>query len=204
MNDLNEELRLNYFESIRRFRDNYPDVFLQYPNSIEPIPSLKLMLAAQSLFFKDIFESEWIERDVDGQTLELPFSEEISLNIFMILHNYVFNPSEFDDNPMSLDELSSLFELISYYQFEGVRKVVNKYFIQNITIDNCWELLQISVKYEESHLGKVCGQFIAQNEMNLETNFRLLQLNNQALAFLLQRDTFYLPEEEIFRIALAW
>jgi hypothetical protein len=81
---------------------------------------------------------------------------------------------------------------------------MNKYFIQNVTIDNCWELLQISVKHEESHLGNVCGQFIAQNEMNLETNFRLLQLNNQELAFLLQRDTFYLPEEEIFRIALAW
>lgn len=122
----------------------------------------------------------------------------------MILHNYVFNPFEFDAYPMSQDEMFRLFEMTSFYLFEGVRKVIRQYFIRNIATDNCWELLKISVRFDETGLGDVCGQFIAQYEVNLRNNFQLLQLDTQSFAFLLRRDTFILPEEEIFRIALAW
>jgi hypothetical protein len=204
LENLNERLVYDYFENFRLMRDNHPDVYLEYPNSDEPIPSLKLILAIQSSFFKDLFYIDGVEKERDDQLTKLTFSDTIPLSIFLILHDYVFNPIEFNVYSMDQENFLRLFKLVSFYQFREFRDVMIKHFTKNMTRENCWELLNISVELDEVRLGNVCGQFIAENEDDLETNHNILQLDAQKFAFLIQRDTFLLAEEKIFQIALSW
>jgi hypothetical protein len=204
LEDLNQELERNFLRRIHMTCDDerFHDVWLIYTNNTERIPSVKYLLTLQSEYFEAEFR--WRRENANNQDLHLPEFETIPLDIFKVLHSSVFVPGEFNVNDRTLMDKFRLLCLSNYYRFEDVEEVMNKYFINIMTQENCWELLDLSATYAQSHLGNACGHFISQKINNLESNNNFLELDKDSLAFLLGRDTFHLQEERIFQIALAW
>lgn len=167
----------------------FHDIYLIYPNSEERIPSEKKLLSAHSDFFKNVFLYK--ENDLNNeQEFNLPFSEDIPISIFKMLHNYIFFPY-LDIDSISLEDQIKLFRLAKFYQFEDVIHFMVEYFIMITSTDTCWELLNISAELKEERLGDVCAQVITQLP-NLATNSKFLSLNTVTSKFLSNRDTFTL------------
>jgi hypothetical protein len=205
--DLNSEIQLKcnrrLVQRMQRLQKDksFHDVNLIYPNSMERIPSVKKLLSTHSDYFKTVFLCEGKDPYNDKE-FNLPFSEDIPISIFKMLHDYIFIPY-LDVDPMSLEDQIKLFRLSKFYQFEDVIHFMVKYFILKMSEDTCWKLLNLSAKLTDEHLGDRCANIIA-HLPNLETNFELLSLNAQTLEFLLRRNTFNLPKEELNKIKRAW
>jgi hypothetical protein len=201
--DLNSEFRLRHSQSLQCLqKDNkLHDVYLIYTKSKERIPSVKKLLSTHSEYFKIVFLNEG-NNSCNDQEFNLWFSEDIPISIFKMLHSYIFNPY-LDVDSISLEDQIKLFRLSKFYQFEDVTHFMVEYFILIMSADICWELLNLSAELTEEHLGDVCAQIIA-HLPNLVTNSKLLNLNAPTLEFLLRRNTFTLPENELIKIKNAW
>jgi hypothetical protein len=179
--------------------DNFfHDVHLIYPNESERIPSVKKLLAIQSNYFLREFSS----KDSCDDEFNLPYSKDIHISIFKKLHNFVFTAS-LDIESIPLEDQINLFRLAKLYEFEVVTSCMIKYFKLKMSVNICWELLNLSAEFTLEDLGDVCTETIKQVP-NLVTNPKLLTLNIQTLEFLLSRKTFTLPEVELTKIRKAW
>jgi hypothetical protein len=176
------------------------DVYLIYPNSKERIPSVKKLLSVHSYFFRNVFLREGIN-SYNDQEFDLPFSKDIPISIFKMLHSYIFIPY-LDVDSISLEDQIKLFRLTKFYQFEDVTNFMVKYFILKMSEDTCWKLLNLSAELRDEHLGNGCAQIIT-HLPNLVTNSKLLDLNEQTLEFLVCRKTFTLQKEELIKILKA-
>ena len=97
-----------------------------------------------------------------------------------------------------------LLALANRFDLSSLQVSVCDYLIGNLTVTNVCSTLDMAIFFQLERLRKSCLCFIDQNAMTVLKDESFLQLSQKALTQLLQRDSFFAPESDIFAGAAAW
>jgi BTB/POZ domain-containing protein 9 len=199
MSESEKCLRDEYIKNVAAIGNQFIDIYLIDSMSGDRIASNRMLLASQSQVFKGMFLEDGIDREDDG-TVTI---NDVSWEHFKIVNNYMLHSTLTLDN-VSIRDIICLFQLSDRFQIDSARRYIIHHLRCNISQVNCWEIFELSAQSDDGPFSDFCAQFISQNIKNVSDNANFLALTPQRLAFLLQRNTFYVPEEDIFRAVLKW
>lgn len=160
-------------------------------------PAHRNILAARSPYFRALLcggLSESTQNDID---LAVP------LEAFKALLKYVYTGS-MSLSKMKLEDIMDTLELAHQYGFEALESAISAYLTESVSQSNCCEILDVAQLYNLQTLSDACITFMEQNAKDFLVSSGFKMLSQDSLCALLKRDSFFVPEIDIFNAVSEW
>lgn len=105
---------------------------------------------------------------------------------------------------MNYEIIFDLLSLAHEYKIEELVSTIPTYLMKNLTVENCCAAFDAACLYDLTSLKKVSLHFIDQNSSQVISTDEFRNLRQSSLCTLLERDSFYASEVDIFRAMLDW
>lgn len=161
------------------------------------IPSHKNILAARSPYFRALLYGGLAESLQEEIELKVP------LNAFKTLLNFMYTGCMSLAKMNKEDILDSL-GLANQYGFESLKLAISTYLSSNLTLENCCAILDAVRLFELETLNDACIAFMGRNSTELLKSSTFRTLSQDSLCTILERDSFYAPEVQIFNAVKDW
>ncbi|XP_050427467.1 BTB/POZ domain-containing protein 9-like [Adelges cooleyi] len=129
--------------------------------------------------------------------------KDVSINSFKIILEYIYTGrihlSDFED-----EEILKLHKLSDYFGISQLKLSLNEYFQRSINIDNVCTFLDLTRHYENKELEVELLKFIDDNAVEVLKSYEFMDLSSEVLQEILDRDSFYAHELDIFRAVCRW
>ncbi|XP_031626561.1 BTB/POZ domain-containing protein 9-like [Contarinia nasturtii] len=175
--------------------DKHSDVIIVVDDN--KIPAHKLILSASSSYFHALFSNGLVETSKNEIKLQVP------LDAFKTILKYIYTGRISFVN-LNVGQITDLFDLANMYQFDSLKGAISKYLNHTISIENCHSILHFSNLYSLESLRNDCLNFIDNNAIDFLNQETLKEIPQDMLCDLLKRDTFYVPEIDIFNAMKIW
>lgn len=158
----------------------------------------KVILAARSEYFRALLYGGLKESNQDEIVLR-----DAPLKAFKILLKYIYTGHMF---LMTLKEdiILDTLGLAHQYGFQDLEASISDILKQILKLKNVCAILDTAHLYGLEKLVKVCHSFLDIHASEILTHESFVTLSQSSLVELLQRDSFFAPEVEIFRGVSNW
>lgn len=157
----------------------------------------KNILAARSPYFQALLSGGFAESTQREIELNVP------LEAFKILLKYVYTGCV-SLNKMSGECIMDLLGLTEQYSFETLKLAISKFLVENVSQQNCCSVLDAAAIYNLEALVDASLTFMDRNALEVLTSNGFNTLSQDSLCTLLERDSFFAPEIEIFNAVHEW
>ncbi|CAG9860165.1 unnamed protein product [Phyllotreta striolata] len=158
----------------------------------------KVILAARSDYFRALLYGG-LKESTQNEIL-LP---DAPLKAFKVLLKYIYTGKMFLST-LKEDVILDTLGLAHQYGFQDLETAVSDILRQLLALRNVCAVLDTARLYGLEMLVKVCHTFLDRHASEILQHESFLQLSQASLVKLLQRDSFFAPEVEIFRGACNW
>lgn len=158
----------------------------------------KVILAARSEYFRALLYGGL--KESSQSEIELT---DAPLNAFKILLKYIYSGHMF---LMTLreDVILDTLGLAHQYGFQELETAISDILHQILALRNVCAILDTARLYGLNQLIKVCHSYLDSHASEILCHESFLQLSQASLVDLLQRNSFFAPEVEIFRGVCTW
>ncbi|XP_050426636.1 BTB/POZ domain-containing protein 9-like [Adelges cooleyi] len=172
------------------------DVVLVVDN--EEFHAHREVLASSSEYFKSLLYGEHKEAREKRVLLE-----EVTATSFKVLLKYIYS------GRMNLSNLEGkvILELVSlsnFYGFFNLKSSLSEYLLNNISVDNASSLFAVAHYYELKELEVISLNFIDMHALDVLQSEDSVALSSDMLQQILNRDTVYTNEIDMFRAVCRW
>lgn len=189
------------------FKNNdYHDVTLVVEH-IE-VPAHKCILAARSHYFRTLLYP------VCGSATEITIlevklsdsnnvEENAPFEAFMYVLKFIYTGCVSFDK-IDNSNITKVLILAHQYGIEELESGLASYLIKNLTMQNCCAALNSACQLHLTLLKDATLKIMDQNATEVLNSNNFKTLTQESLNALLERDSFYVPEMEIFKAVLEW
>ncbi|KAL3287749.1 hypothetical protein HHI36_002213 [Cryptolaemus montrouzieri] len=158
----------------------------------------KVILASRSEYFRALLYGGLKETNQSEIVLN-----DAPLKAFKILLKYIYTGHMY---LMTLKEeiILDTLGLANQYGFLELEAAISDVLKQLLSLRNVCAILDTAHLYGLENLVKVCHSFLDKHASEILAHESFLQLSQSCLVELLQRDSFFAPEVEIFQGVLNW
>ncbi|XP_066254986.1 BTB/POZ domain-containing protein 9-like [Euwallacea similis] len=197
--------RLGDIEHLHQLSENLSSLYLNQEYSDvclvvegQKLPAHKVILAARSDYFRALLYGGLRESSQTEIMLQ-----DAPLNAFKILLKYIYTGHMF---LMTLKEdvILDTLGLAHQYGFEDLEGAISDILKQLLALRNVCAILDTAHLYRLDKLVAVCHSFLDKHACEILMHESFVTLSQDALVELLQRDSFFAPEVEIFRGVSNW
>lgn len=161
------------------------------------LPAHKILLAARSSYFRALLYGGLAETSQNEIELKVP------LEAFKALLDYIYTGCMSLAKMKEENILDSL-GLANQYGFESLELAISAYLTNNLSLKNCCAILDAARLYNLETLSDVCMTFMDRNSTELLNSSTFKTLSQDSLCTLLERDSFFAPEVQIFNAVYDW
>lgn len=161
------------------------------------LPAHKTILAARSAYFRALFYGGLAESTQSEIKLTVP------LEAFKALLGFIYN-GRISLASLREECLLDTLGLANQYGFESLELSISTYLTYNLSLENCCAILDAAGLYSLEWLRSVCMTFMDRNALSLLKHSTFQTLSQDSLCSLLERDSFFAPEVEIFNSVHEW
>lgn len=161
------------------------------------IPAHKLILSARSSYFQGLFGDNFAEATQAEIELKVP------LEAFKAVLKFVYT-GRISLVSLNLEQITEVCELADQYFFESLKQKISTHLIKMLSLDNCADILNASHLFSLNELQIKSLEFMDENCSELLTHDTFKTMSQESMYRLLQRDTFYAPEINIFNAVRNW
>lgn len=161
------------------------------------LPAHRSILAARSSYFRALLYGGLAE------TTQREINLNVPLQTFKTLLRYVYSGCV-PLSKMKVEHISDLLGLADEYGLETLKSAIASISIKNVSQKNCCSLLDAAQLYNLETLRDVCTTFMDQNATEMLSSKNFQMLSQESLCTLLDRDSFFAPEVEIFNAVREW
>ncbi|XP_072390147.1 BTB/POZ domain-containing protein 9 isoform X1 [Diabrotica undecimpunctata] len=158
----------------------------------------KVILAARSDYFRALLYGG-MKESTQNEIL-LP---DAPLKAFKVLLKYIYTGHMFLTT-LEEDVILDTLGLAHQYGFQDLETAISDILRQLLALNNVCAILDAAHLYGLDNLVKVCHNFLDMHASEILTQEYFIQLSQASLVELLQRDSFFAPEVEIFRGVCNW
>ncbi|VUZ56121.1 unnamed protein product, partial [Hymenolepis diminuta] len=109
-----------------------------------------------------------------------------------------------DISGANIEDALDVLSLVCQYNFPYLRDNLSRHLIQSLSLQNVCLLYDSAITYDLEDLIDACLQTIDRSPAVILSQPQFLRLSRASVVRMLSRDSFYLPEVEIFRGVQAW
>lgn len=173
----------------------YSDVTFIVEN--QKIPAHRVILASRSTYFRALLYGGLAESTQSEIQLNVP------LVAFKTLLEYIYT------GYMSLSQIKEehildTLGLANQYGFEALEEAISSYLKKKLSLDNCCAILDAARLYNLETLTAVCMTFMDRNASSVLAHQTFKCLSQSSLCSLLERDSFFAQEIDIFNAVFDW
>lgn len=161
------------------------------------LPAHKIILAARSSYFRALLYGGLAETGQREIELNVP------LEAFKALLDYIYTGC-MSLNKMKEENILDSLGLANQYGFETLELAISTFLRNNLSQKNCCAILDAARLYNLETLSDVCMTFMDRNSTELLTSSSFKTLSQDSLCALLDRDSFFAPEVQIFNAVHEW
>ncbi|XP_045446024.1 BTB/POZ domain-containing protein 9 [Melitaea cinxia] len=161
------------------------------------IPAHKVILAASSDYFRALLYGGMREANQAEVELQAP------LLAFKALLRYVYS-GHMGLSLLREDTVLDMLGLAHQFNFPELEAAVSDYLRQVLALRNVCAVLDAARLYGLDALMDYCYNFLDRNAAEVLQHDTFLQLSVDALQGLLERDSFFAPEVDIFKAVCNW
>ncbi|XP_049867338.1 BTB/POZ domain-containing protein 9 isoform X2 [Pectinophora gossypiella] len=173
----------------------YSDVTLVVEG--QRIPAHKVILAASSDYFRALLYGGMREANQAEVELQAP------LQAFKALLRYVYS-GHMGLSLLREDTVLDMLGLAHQFNFQELEAAISDYLRQVLALRNVCAVLDAARLYGLEALMDYCFNFLDRNAAEVLQHDSFLQLSVEALQGLLERDSFFAPEVDIFKAVCNW
>ncbi|XP_065183093.1 BTB/POZ domain-containing protein 9-like [Sycon ciliatum] len=182
-----------------RLSDSLADAVLIVEKKRFPVH--RVVLAARCEYFRALFYGGMLESARDpSNEVEL---KETPSEAFSHLLCYVYE-GQIQLSSLSSQTLLELVALANQFNLPPLQTAVCDYLVSNLTVSNACSTLDMAIFFGLKHVRESCSAYIDRNAENILKTSGLFQLSKEALVEMLQRDSFFAPEIDIFKAVAEW
>ncbi|CRL03164.1 CLUMA_CG016151, isoform A [Clunio marinus] len=175
--------------------ENYSDVTFVVEN--EKIPSHKVILAARSEYFRALLFGGLNETNKSEVTLKVP------IKAFKIILRYIYT-ARINLRTMQMCDILDTLGLSNLFGYEELKDEISNFLKNSLQLSNVCNILDASRLYELNSLTSICYNYIDKNAEDLLKHESFKFLYKDSLIILLSRDSFFVPEINIFQAIEGW
>ncbi|XP_052749475.1 BTB/POZ domain-containing protein 9 isoform X2 [Galleria mellonella] len=161
------------------------------------IPAHKVILAASSDYFRALLYGGMREANQAEVELQAP------LQAFKALLRYVYS-GHMGLSLLREDTVLDMLGLAHQFNFQELEAAISDYLRQVLALRNVCAVLDAARLYGLEALMDYCYNFLDRNATEVLQHETFLQLSVEALQGLLERDSFFAPEVDIFKAVCEW
>ncbi|CAK1582357.1 unnamed protein product [Parnassius mnemosyne] len=161
------------------------------------IPAHKVILAASSDYFRALLYGGMREANQAEVELQAP------LQAFKALLRYVYS-GHMGLSLLREDTVLDMLGLAHQFNFQELEAAISDYLRQILALRNVCAVLDAARLYGLNALMDYCYNFLDRNATEVLQHDSFLQLSVEALQGLLERDSFFAPEVDIFKAVCSW
>lgn len=161
------------------------------------LPAHKIVLAARSQYFRALLFNGLAETTQNEIELKVP------LEAFKALLDYIYTGC-MSLTKMKEENILDSLGLANQYGFETLELAISSYLTNSLSLKNCCAILDAARLYSLDTLSDVCMTFMDRNSTELLTSPTFKTLSQYSLCSLLERDSFFAPEVQIFNAVYDW
>lgn len=174
---------------------DYSDVTFVVENT--KIPAHRVLLAARSSYFRAMLYGGLAESTQNEIQLKVP------LEAFRALLEYIYT-GHMSLLQMKEENILDTLGLANQYGFEALEIAISSYLKKNLSLQNCCAILDAARLYGLETLSTVCMTFMDRHSAELLKHSSFRTLSQSSLCSLLERDSFFAPEVDIFTAVYDW
>lgn len=204
-NPNNGTTRLGDIEHLAQLSENlsalclnheYSDIILIVEG--QKLSAHKVILAARSDYFRALLYGGL--KESNQAEIVLP---DAPLKAFKVLLKYIYTGHMFLTT-LKEDVILDTLGLAHQYGFQDLETAISDILKQLLALRNVCAILDTAHLYGLEKLVKVCHGFLDRHATEILMHESFLQLSQSSLIELLQRNSFFAPEVEIFRGVCNW
>ncbi|CAH0718693.1 unnamed protein product, partial [Brenthis ino] len=161
------------------------------------IPAHKVILAASSDYFRALLYGGMREANQAEVELQAP------LLAFKALLRYVYS-GHMGLSLLREDTVLDMLGLAHQFNFQELETAISDYLRQVLALRNVCAVLDAARLYGLDALMDYCYNYLDKNAKEVLQHDTFLQLSVEALQGLLERDSFFAPEVDIFKAVCNW
>lgn len=158
----------------------------------------KVILAARSDYFRALLYGGL--KESTQNEIVLP---DAPLKAFKVLLKYIYTGNMFL-SALKEDVILDTLGLAHQYGFQALETDISEILRQLLALRNVCAVLDTARLYGLETLVKVCHLFLDRHASEILTHESFVQLSQASIVELLQRDSFFAPEVEIFKGVCSW
>lgn len=163
----------------------------------QKLPAHRVILAARSEYFRALLFGGMAESTQKEITLKIP------VEAFKALLRYIYS-GYMSLSQMKEDNILDTLGLANQYGFTDLEIAISEYLRQILSLDNVCALLDAARLYSLESLTEVCLTFMDRNAPDMLSHVSFKTLSQDSLCGLLERDSFFAPEVQIFVAVNDW
>lgn len=176
--------------------DEFSDTVLVVQN--EKISVHKVILAARSEYFRALLYGGLSESSQNEIQLH-----DTNLVAFKALLKYIYS-GKLSFRNLKEDVILDILGLSHKYGFQDLEKSISDYLRVILTVHNACSIFDCAYFYDLKLLTSIVVSFIDYNAKQIIFQSSFFNLSQPGLIQLIQRDSFYAPEIEIFKAVMDW
>lgn len=166
----------------------------------ERFVSHRVILASRSDYFRVLLFGSFAESQ--NSVNEFVF-EDTSALAFGALLKYIYT-GKLAICEYTEAEVLEILGLAHKYRFELLEESIASYLKISLTVENVCLIYDDSLLYGLTTLTEICKEFLDSNAAEVMKHSTFLNLSLNAICELIDRDSFYAPELEIFTAVFEW
>lgn len=175
--------------------EEHSDVTLVIGNT--KIPAHKTILSARSSYFQRLFCGGFAEASQTEIVLNVP------LKSFKLVLGYIYT-GRISVFSLNVDQMIEVCGLADQYDFESLKKAISTHLISILSLENCDAILDAACLYSLRELQSKSMEYMDIHCRDLLTHVTFKTMSQERICSLLERDTFYAPEIDIFNAVRNW
>uniref|UniRef100_A0A182J553 BTB/POZ domain-containing protein 9 n=1 Tax=Anopheles atroparvus TaxID=41427 RepID=A0A182J553_ANOAO len=161
------------------------------------LPAHRVILAARSAYFNALLYGGMKESQQNEIKLDVP------LVAFKALLRYIYSGC-MSLAQMKEEHILDTLGLANQYGFDDLEKSISHYLRQVLSLGNVCAILDAARLYGLDSLSTVCHLFVDRNATDILKHETFYNLSLDSLICLLQRDSFFATEVNIFQAVFDW
>lgn len=161
------------------------------------IPAHKTILSARCSYFQKLFHGGFAQATQSEIKLQVP------LDAFKVILRFIYS-GYMSLIPLDVNQIIDVYDLVELYDLKGLNETISKYLAAKLTLDNCFEIMNAACLYSRNDLQNACLTFMDCKSTEILQHVSFKSISSILLCTLLERNTFYASEIEIFDAVKDW
>lgn len=161
------------------------------------IPAHKTILLARCSYFQRLLCGGFAEATQSEIKLKVP------LDAFKMILRFIYTGYMSLDS-LNVDQIIDVYDLAEIYELKPLNDTISVYLATKLSLENCFDILNAACLYSRDDLQNKCLALMDRQSTEILQHDSFRSLSSTSLCTLLERDSFYALEIDIFNAVKNW